>query len=108
MAQISLVSSRIVNKKVICKLNSKEAFHKWWHFELALIFYLKYCLSYLENHVLPSSLDLENDIIFKIEYILLFPKLQLFNLKTILFYYDHIQGKIDRMMDKDVDAYISR
>ena len=31
---------------------------KWLHFSLALIFYLKYCFSYLENHVLPSSLDL--------------------------------------------------
>ena len=58
MAQIWLVRSRIVNKNVICKLNSKEAFYKWWHFELALIVYLKFCLSYLENHVLPSSLDL--------------------------------------------------
>ena len=58
MAQIWLVSFQIVNKKVICKLNSKEAFYKWCHFELALIFNMKYCLSYLENHVLPSNLDL--------------------------------------------------
>ena len=59
MAQIWLTSSQTVNKKkVICKPNSKETFYKWLHFRLALIFCLKYCLSYLENHVLPSSLDL--------------------------------------------------
>ena len=49
-----------------------------------------------------------NDIIFKIEHVLFLPKLQLFNLKTILFYHRHIQGEIDRMIDKDIDAYISK
>ena len=53
------MSSHIVNKKqVICKFNSKETFYKWWHFRLALIFYLKYCLRYFENHVPPTTLDL--------------------------------------------------
>ena len=47
-------------------------------------------------------------ISFSKEYILFLPKLQLFNLETIPFYYDHIQGDIDRMTDKDIDAYISR
>ena len=49
-----------------------------------------------------------DDIIFKIEHVLFLPKLQLFNLKTILFYHRHIQGEIDRMIDKDIDAYISK
>ena len=49
IAQIWLMSSRIVNKKVIWNLNSNETFYNWLHFKVALIFYLKYCLSYLKT-----------------------------------------------------------
>ena len=36
------------------------------------------------------------------------PKLQLCNLKMVPFYSDYIQGEIDRMIDVDIEAYISR
>ena len=35
LTQSLLMGSQIVDKrKVICKLNSKEPFYKWWHFRL--------------------------------------------------------------------------
>ena len=36
------------------------------------------------------------------------PKLQLFNLKIILFYHYYIYGEIDRMIDTDIEEYISK
>ena len=41
-AQRWLMGTRIVDKKVICKLNSKVTFYESRHFKLALIFHLEY------------------------------------------------------------------
>ena len=48
-------------------------------------------------------------MVFKMVYILFLPKSQLLNLKIIPpFYCNYTFREIDRMIDKDIEAYISR